>query len=109
MGMIFHCAFRVPLKPNGRKSLAGQIGMPLSIGGKKSKEAAAKPCARSRWLTFQPKNDSRELGLEFHDAICAMTVVIAMPVANAKARAIPTKIFFMIVLRPSYLDPADKR
>jgi hypothetical protein len=75
--------------------------MPLSIAGKKSKEAAVKPCARSRWLTFQP--DSRELGLEFHDAICAMTVVIAMPVANAKARAIPTKIFFIIVLRPSYL------
>jgi len=29
-----------------------------------------------------------------------MIVVTAMPVANAKARAIPTKIFFMIVLNP---------
>jgi len=29
-----------------------------------------------------------------------MIVVTAMPVANANARAIPTKIFFMIVLNP---------
>jgi hypothetical protein len=29
-----------------------------------------------------------------------MIVVTAMPVANANARAIPTKIFFMIILNP---------
>jgi hypothetical protein len=39
----------------------------------------------------------------FHDAICAMTVVSAMPVANAKARAIPMKIFFMIGLSSATL------
>jgi hypothetical protein len=50
----------------------------------------------------------RKLGFKFHDAICAIIVVIAIPVANAKARAIPTKIFFMIVLRRSYLHPADE-
>jgi hypothetical protein len=30
----------------------------------------------------------------FYDVICAMIVVIAMPVANAKARAIATKMIF---------------
>jgi hypothetical protein len=32
-----------------------------------------------------------------------MIVVSAMPVADANARAIPMKIFFMIVLAPFYL------
>jgi hypothetical protein len=31
----------------------------------------------------------------FYDVICAMIVVIAMPVTNAKAKAIATKIFFI--------------
>ena len=49
----------------------------------------------------------------FYDAICAMIVVTAIPVANAKARAIPTKIFFMIVLNPfgqrmnDKIEPSD--
>jgi hypothetical protein len=43
---------------------------------------------------------SQRTSKSFYDAICAMIVVTAMPVANAKARAIPTKIFFMIVLNP---------
>jgi hypothetical protein len=30
----------------------------------------------------------------FYDVICAMIVVIAMPVANAKARAMATKMIF---------------
>jgi hypothetical protein len=35
-----------------------------------------------------------------HDTICAMTVVIAMPVAKAKLRAKITKIVFIIVSTP---------
>jgi hypothetical protein len=38
-----------------------------------------------------------------------MIVVTAIPVANAKARAIPTKIFFMIVLNPFGQRMNDKR
>jgi hypothetical protein len=34
------------------------------------------------------------ISISIYDAICAMIVVIAMPVANAKASAIPTNIFF---------------
>jgi hypothetical protein len=37
-----------------------------------------------------------------------MIVVTAMPVANAKARAMPTKIFFMIVLNPLGHHTNDK-
>ena len=46
------------------------------------------------------KVSSASTSKSLYDAICAMIVVTAMPVANAKARAIPTKIFFMIVLNP---------
>jgi hypothetical protein len=37
-----------------------------------------------------------------------MIVVTAIPVANAKARAIPTKIFFMTVLNPLGQRTNDK-
>ena len=47
--------------------------------------------------------DNESVEEHFHDAICAMIVVSAMPVTNVKARAIPMKIFFMIVLGPFYL------
>jgi hypothetical protein len=48
IGLIFRCACRLPLKPNGHKRIGGQTEMLLSIAGKKSEEAAAKLCARSR-------------------------------------------------------------
>jgi len=47
------------LKPNGRKRIADQTEMLLFIAGKKTKEAAAKLCARSRWLTFSQKNETK--------------------------------------------------
>ena len=43
---------------------------------------------------------SRFSGDLSHDTICAMTVVIAMPVAKAKLRAKITKIVFIIVSTP---------
>jgi hypothetical protein len=47
------------VKPNGRKGIADQTEMLLFIAGKKTKEAAAKPCARSRWFTFSQKNETK--------------------------------------------------
>jgi hypothetical protein len=47
------------LKPNGRKRIADQTEMLLFIAGKKTKEAAAKLCARSRWFTFSQKNETK--------------------------------------------------
>jgi len=47
------------LKPNGRKRIADQTEMLLSIAGNKSKETAAKLCASSRWLTFSQKNEAK--------------------------------------------------